>query len=72
VDLAACASRRARGRSLQTPIVPGISVFFAYVFYEIAEFILLFTLHTLAIVTREQYKYAYCATLLFSIVLRFG
>ena len=47
-------------------------VFFAYVFYEIAEFILLFTLHTLAIVTREQYKYAYCATLLFSIVLRFG
>ena len=40
--------------------------------YEIAEFILLFTLYSLPIVTREQYKYAYCATLMISIVLRFG
>ncbi|MFY9661259.1 MAG: hypothetical protein WAJ97_11590 [Terriglobales bacterium] len=47
-------------------------VFFAYVLYEIAEFILLFTLYSLPIVTREQYKYAYCATLMISIVLRFG
>jgi hypothetical protein len=46
--------------------------FFAYALYEIGEFILLFTLHAAPIVTREQYRYAYCATLLLSIALRFG
>jgi hypothetical protein len=46
--------------------------FFAYVFYEIAEFILLFTLYSVQGVTGKQYGYAYCATLILSIVLRFG
>jgi hypothetical protein len=46
--------------------------FFAYVLYEIAEFILLFTLYFVPRVTAEQYAYAYCATLLLSIALRFG
>lgn len=46
--------------------------FFVYALYEIGEFVLLFTLHTIPIVTRDQYKYAYCATLVFSIALRFG
>ena len=47
-------------------------VFFAYVFYEIAEFILLFALYSVQGVTGKQYAYAYCVTLLLSIVLRFG
>ena len=45
--------------------------FFVYVLYEIAEFILLFALYSVPGAGR-QYAYAYCATLLFSIVLRFG
>jgi len=44
--------------------------FFAYALYEIAEFILLFTLHAAA--NRDQYQYAYCVTLLLSIAFRFG
>jgi hypothetical protein len=44
--------------------------FFAYVLYEIAEFILLFALRS--IVTGEQYAYVFSAMLLFSIALRFG
>jgi hypothetical protein len=47
-------------------------VFLAYVLYEIAEFILLFTLHAVPSVTRDQYAYAYSATLMLSIALRFG
>jgi hypothetical protein len=46
--------------------------FFAYVLYEIAEFSLLFTLRSIPRVTDEQYMYAYTATLLLSIALRFG
>jgi len=45
--------------------------FFVYVLYEIAEFILLFALYFVP-GAGKQYAYAYCATLLFSIVLRFG
>ena len=47
-------------------------VFFAYVLYEIAEFILLFALYSVLGVTSKPYAYAYCATLLLSIALRFG
>jgi hypothetical protein len=46
-------------------------VFFAYVLYEIAEFILLFALYSVS-GDGKQYTYAYCATLLLSIALRFG
>src|ERR1035437_1331228 len=46
--------------------------FFAYVLYEIAEFILVFTLYSVQGTARKQYAYAYSATLLFSIALRFG
>jgi len=46
-------------------------VFFAYVLYEIAEFILLFALYSIP-GAGKQYGYAYCATLLLSIALRFG
>ena len=46
--------------------------FFAFVLYEIAEFILLFVLRSVPSVTGEQYAYAYYATLLLSIVLCFG
>jgi hypothetical protein len=51
--------------------------FLAYVFYEIAEFILLFTLYLFALysiagVTANQYAYAYSVTLTFNIALRFG
>jgi hypothetical protein len=46
-------------------------VFFAYVLYEIAEFILLFALYS-TLGDGKQYGYAYCATLLLSIALRFG
>jgi hypothetical protein len=46
-------------------------VFFAYVLYEIAEFILLFALYSVS-GDGKQYAYAYCATLLLSIALRFG
>ena len=47
-------------------------VFFAYVLYEIAKFIPLFALYSIQGVTGKQYAYAYCATLLLSIALRFG
>jgi len=46
-------------------------VFFTYVFYEIAEFILLFALYFIP-GAGKQYAYAYCGTLLLSIALRFG
>ncbi len=46
--------------------------FFAYVLYEIAESIMLFALRSIPSVTGEQYAYAYYATLLLSIALRFG
>ena len=46
--------------------------FFAYVLYEIAQFLLLFSLGSAPRVTEEQYRYAYSATLLLSIALRFG
>jgi len=46
--------------------------FFAYVLYEITEFVLLFVLSAVPIVTGEQYAYAYSATLLLSIALRFA
>jgi hypothetical protein len=46
--------------------------FSAYVFYEIAEFILLFTLYFVQGTGGKQYRYAFCATLLLSIALRFG
>lgn len=45
--------------------------FVAYVFYEIAQFVLLFTLYSIDGVG-QRYAYAYCATLLLSIALRFG
>lgn len=46
--------------------------FLAYVCYEIAEFFFLFALRSMSSVTAEQYRYAYYATLAFSVVLRFG
>jgi hypothetical protein len=46
--------------------------FFAYVLFEIAEFLLLFALRSVPSVTGEQYAYGYSATLLLSIALRFG
>jgi len=46
--------------------------FFAYVLYEIAKFIPLFALYALQGTGGKQYAYAYSATLLISIVLRFG
>jgi hypothetical protein len=51
--------------------------FLAYVLFEIAEFILMFTLYMFALysvlsATANQYAYAYYATLMFSLVLRFG
>lgn len=46
--------------------------FLAYALYEIAEFILMFTLYAVPSVTGNQYAYAYSATRLLSIVLRFG
>jgi hypothetical protein len=46
--------------------------FLVYVLYEIAEFILLFTLYFVPGATGERYVYAYSATLLLSIALRFG
>jgi hypothetical protein len=46
--------------------------FFAYVLYEIAKFIPLFALYTVLGATSKPYAYAYCATLMISIALRFG
>jgi len=46
--------------------------FFAYVLYEIAECILLFTLYSVKGATGRQYAYAFSGTLLLSIALRFG
>ena len=46
--------------------------FFAYVLYEIAVFILLFTLYSVQGLTGKQYAYAFSATLMLSIALRFG
>lgn len=45
--------------------------FFAYVVYEIAEFILLFALYVVP-GAGKQYAYAFSATLLLSLALRFG
>jgi hypothetical protein len=47
-------------------------VFFAYVLYEIAEFLLLLVLYFVPRVTAMQYGYVFCFTLFFSIALRFG
>jgi hypothetical protein len=47
-------------------------VFLAYVLYEIAQFILLFTLYSVQGLTGRQYAYAFSATLMISIALRFG
>ena len=46
--------------------------FFVYVLYEIAKFIPLFALYSVQGVSGKEYAYAYCVTLLISIVLRFG
>jgi hypothetical protein len=46
--------------------------FFAFVLYEIAEFVLMLTLHSVPSVTEKQYAYAYFATLMLSFVLCFG
>jgi len=46
--------------------------FTAFVLFEIAEFILLFTLRFVPGVTKEQYAYIFSATLLLSIALRLG
>lgn len=46
--------------------------FCAYVLYEIAEFIVMFALLSAPRVTEEQYAYAYYATLILSVALRFG
>ena len=51
--------------------------FLAYALFEIAEFILMFTLYVFALysvlsVTPSHYAYAYYATLMFRLVLRFG
>src|ERR1039458_1657387 len=59
------------------PIYREFPCFLAYVLYEIAQFILLFTLYLLALysvrgVTANHYAYAYSATLMFNIALRFG
>ncbi len=45
--------------------------FFAYVLYEIAEFILLFALRSVP-VAGKQYAYAFYATLMLSVAVRFG
>ncbi len=47
-------------------------VFFAYVLYEIAQFILLFALYSVLGVTSKPYAYVFSATLTISIALRFG
>jgi hypothetical protein len=46
--------------------------FFAYVLYEIVEFILLFVSSFVLGMSLEHYSYAYYATLMLSIALRFG
>jgi|SRR5271154_3817797 len=46
--------------------------FFVYAFYEIASFILLMVMGWAHSVTGEQYAYAYYATLMLSVILRFG
>src|ERR1700677_4867998 len=53
-------------------IYRGFPVFFAYVLYETAEFLLLFALRSVPGVSAKVYLYAYSATLLLSIALRFG
>ena len=77
VDLAACASRVLAVVLCKRRLYREFPCFLAYVFYEIAEFILLFTLYLFALysvagVTANQYAYAYSATLMFNIALRFG
>lgn len=46
--------------------------FFAYVLYEIAEFIPLLTLYSIEGVIGKQYEYVFSATLILSVALRFG
>lgn len=46
--------------------------FFAFVLYEIVEFILLFSVRPILGVSRVQYSYIYYATLMLSIALCFG
>jgi hypothetical protein len=50
----------------------GFPCFFTYVLYELIKFVPLFTLYTVQGVTGKKYAYAYCISLLLSIVLRFG
>jgi hypothetical protein len=46
--------------------------FFAYVFYEIAQFVLLFGLRSILSVGAEAYAFAFYGTLMVSVALRFG
>jgi hypothetical protein len=46
--------------------------FSVYVLYEIANFVLLFVMRSVPSVTETQYVYVYYATLIVSVVLRFG
>jgi hypothetical protein len=50
----------------------GFPCFFTYVVYEIAQFILMFGLYYGPSVTAKQYALAYYATLMLSVILRFG
>jgi hypothetical protein len=47
-------------------------VFLVYTLYELFEFIVLLTLVSIPSITGPQYKYAYVASLVLSIALRFG
>src|SRR5947209_3409091 len=46
--------------------------FLFYILYEIAEFVVLYALDSIPRITGPQYTYAFLATLVFSIALRFG
>ena len=71
VDLAACASRVLAVILCKRRLYREFPCFFAFVLYEIAQFVLLFALYSVS-GGGEQYAYAFSATLLFSIALRFG
>ena len=67
-----CYSGCLRSFSCRRRLYREFPVFFAYVLYEIAEFILLFVLYSVSGVLEQQYAYAFSATLLLSIAVRFG